>query len=283
MLRYSKAVSKAARVVAIGVGRNPNQSAIAVSFQSLAGGTGGVPLWTPIHKPGERVPASEGVLQRLRQIVLARQASALGLHPDPQIGEERHGALGADGMATLGWQAVDVALDVVERADAAQPLERDRRLRLLIDVVELASGMGPARGMDDPLSPLSRRRLRPGQRFVPGIAVGVDGAGKVAEVPGRSFSLAITAVPVERHEWPIARPGSFVDDVGPDAPGLCAPVPGCQHADRGVIGKDHRCGHDVAADGLGDRSQPPGGAPDPVAQRRPVDVDAAAAMIPAKR
>jgi len=49
MLRYSKAVSKAARMVEIGVGRNPNQSAIAVSFQSLAAGTGGVPLWTPIH------------------------------------------------------------------------------------------------------------------------------------------------------------------------------------------------------------------------------------------
>ena len=53
MLRYSKAVSKAARVVEIGVGRNPNQSAIAVSFQSLAGGTGGVPLWTPIHTYGD--------------------------------------------------------------------------------------------------------------------------------------------------------------------------------------------------------------------------------------
>ena len=49
MLRCSKAVSKAARMVKIGVGRNLNQSAIAVSFQSLAAGTGGVPLWTPIH------------------------------------------------------------------------------------------------------------------------------------------------------------------------------------------------------------------------------------------
>ena len=49
MLRYSKAVSKAARMVETGVGRNPNQSAIAASFQSLAGVTGGVPLWTPIH------------------------------------------------------------------------------------------------------------------------------------------------------------------------------------------------------------------------------------------
>ena len=38
-------------MVEIGVGRNPNQSAIAVSFQSLAAGTGGVPLWTPIHSP----------------------------------------------------------------------------------------------------------------------------------------------------------------------------------------------------------------------------------------
>ena len=51
MLRYSKVVSKAARVVEIGVGRKPNQSAIAVSFQSLAGGTGEAPLWTPIYRP----------------------------------------------------------------------------------------------------------------------------------------------------------------------------------------------------------------------------------------
>ena len=49
MLRYSKTVSKAAGVVEIGVGRNPNQSAITVYVQLLARGMGGVPRWTPIY------------------------------------------------------------------------------------------------------------------------------------------------------------------------------------------------------------------------------------------
>jgi hypothetical protein len=97
------------------------------------------------------------------------------------IGKQRHGALGADSVAALGRQPVDVALNVVEQADPAQPLGGDRRLRLLMDV-ELASGMGPARGMDDPLSPLSRRRLPPRQRFVAGVAFGVDASESLCRV-----------------------------------------------------------------------------------------------------
>lgn len=91
----------------------------------------------------ERVPASEGILQGLPQIVLARQAAAFGLHPSPHVGEKLCRAFGAHDAAALGWQAIDVALNIVERADAAQPFGRDRRLRL-VDVVELAPGMRPA-------------------------------------------------------------------------------------------------------------------------------------------
>jgi hypothetical protein len=98
------------------------------------------------------------------------------------IGKQRHGALGADSVAALGRQPVDVALNVVEQADPAQPLGGDRRLRLLMDVVELAPGMGPARRMDDPLSPLSRRRLPPRQRFVAGVAFGVDASESLCRV-----------------------------------------------------------------------------------------------------
>ena len=92
----------------------------------------------------------------------------------------------------------------------------------------------------------------------------------------RPLALAVGAVAVERRRRPGPGPGSGVDGVDPEARDPGPAEPGRQHVDRRVVGVQHRARHDVGADQLGQRCQPPGGMADPIGQGDAVDVDALA-------
>ena len=64
-------------------------------------------------------------MQRLRAYCsvferLVLPDKTLVFHPNPQVGEQRYGAFGADGPATLRPEPADFALDVVEHAVPTQ-------------------------------------------------------------------------------------------------------------------------------------------------------------------
>ena len=78
---------------------------------------------------------------------------------------------------------MSAGFDGVEFADAAQRLYRDRRVRGLRHVIELAPRVAPACGEHDVTF------LR--QRLEPGIAVDMKNAAEPLEMRGRTFAFAV--------------------------------------------------------------------------------------------
>ena len=75
---------------------------------------------------GERRPAAEHVVDRLGQIVVAREPGELGVQPGMEIGHQRRAVLLARGEACGGALAIDGTLDVEQRIEASHGLKRDR-------------------------------------------------------------------------------------------------------------------------------------------------------------
>src|SRR5262249_19241482 len=149
----------------------------------------------------------------------------------------QHASVLTDGQAPGGGKAVDLALDVEQRIDAPDRLQRDRRdvrrrsstpgiLRDVGELEELPAGMAPADGMRDPLRPAPWNI----ERVEATISVRLQDAGEVLQVPCRMLAPAVARGIVEGG-WrgdPTERP--VVPDIGPDAAG-----------DRLALGQDrHR-------------------------------------------
>ena len=108
-------------------------------------------------------PALEHVVDGAGDVAVARQLAPFLAHPGFQRGDQRRAVLLAHGQPLIGRQPVDGALDVEQGIDALHRLQRDRRddrwraaLGLAAgpgldigEIEELASGMGPARRLED--------------------------------------------------------------------------------------------------------------------------------------
>ena len=141
-------------------------------------------------------------------------------HPVFEIGDERRDALAAHREALGGRAAVDLALDVEDRVDALDRLERQRRddgelaARLGGDIgqhEELAPTMRPARGLGDrPRLAVCRRRA-----VEPGIGIGLQDPGIAGEMPLGMLAGAIARV--EEHRRRRSRPAErpVVAHIGP--------------------------------------------------------------------
>ncbi len=94
---------------------------------------------------GQRArPAGEGVADRGRQWALAGDAAELGFEPGLKPIEDRPARLEPRPAPLLGGPAADRFLHPVERGDPLQRLGGDRRSGRLVDLEELAPGMGAA-------------------------------------------------------------------------------------------------------------------------------------------
>ena len=87
----------------------------------------------------ERGPALEHVVDRLDEVVPARELSELRAHEGMEIVDQGAALRAARSQSLLRALAVDRALDLEQRVDAAHDLDRDRRQRDLL----LARGLAP--------------------------------------------------------------------------------------------------------------------------------------------
>jgi hypothetical protein len=95
--------------------------------------------------------------------------------------DDRLGARATNRKPLLRRLPASVRFDGVEFADPAQRLDRDRRVRGLCDVVELAARMAPASREND--VPSLRQRLKAG------IAVDMKNAAEPLEMRGWTFGF----------------------------------------------------------------------------------------------
>ena len=113
----------------------------------------------------------------------------LGAHPRFQLGHQRRAVLPTRGQAPLRALAVDRPLEVEQRVDPLDRLQRQRRDRRRVlaafgigrDISqdkELATRMSPTGCIDDP----ARLAIRPIQPVVSSKGVGLEDAGKADQV-----------------------------------------------------------------------------------------------------
>src|SRR5438552_3528870 len=115
-------------------------------------------------------------------------------------------------MTDLGRLAIDLGLDDVKLLDTPERLFGDWRLGRVVDIEEVAAGMGHAGNLSD------RRRLvalGSVQALITGIGVGVQEALVSGEVIARPLTLAIRAIAIECRRRSVPGPWSLVNDVGP--------------------------------------------------------------------
>ena len=99
-----------------------------------------------IQEPAERRPARERIADGLGQPAAVRNAAKLDFEPGLHRLDERPCVRLARSPACFGRLAADAFLDGIELGDPAQGLGGDRRAGGLVELIELASDVGPAGG-----------------------------------------------------------------------------------------------------------------------------------------
>src|SRR5579872_1466963 len=94
--------------------------------------------------------------ERTAHVGPGRQPLALGADEGFEVGDQRFGALLADGATLVGGRATDLLLDGVETGNALQDLVADRRADFRDRLDHFAPAVAPAIG--EPGSRLAYRR-----------------------------------------------------------------------------------------------------------------------------
>ena len=168
-----------------------------------------------VQEAGQTMPARQRVPDRFGERAASRQQRKLRLEPGAQGVDDRLGARATNRKPLRRRLTVSVRFDGVEFADPAQRLDRDRRVRGLRHVVELASRMAPACGEND--VPFVRQRLEPG------VAVDMENAAEPLEMRGWTFGFAVRRIQDRPRPAAPARPRLFARGRRPTAvPSWCA-------------------------------------------------------------
>src|SRR5215813_7949462 len=213
------------------------------------------------------IPTAEAVLECLAERALQRQPLAFALEPSLERGQERHGTGLPLGEPDVGGLAVDLSLDGIERAYPAQRFLRDRRLGCVENVEEVSAGMRHA------------LHVRDARQRVAGIGICLQKAGEAGEVLRGALALSIRAIAVEGGRRTLTRPGSLIDGIDPNSAGGRAALPRRQNLNGRVIGVDDRRAHDISADHLDQRRDPPSEVAHPVGHDHALDLDAVIALV----
>ena len=195
-----------------------------------------------------------------------RQLRRLLAHIGHKIVDQCPALRSADGQALLGALAIDFALDLKQRVDAAHDLDGDRRernlglsaglaARVLLDVgenEELAPRMRPARRLPDRAG-LAVREI---ELVVAVVGVGLKDAGVANEMRLRMLAAPVARVVEDRGRRPGAAERLIVADVDPEPAGV------------GLAFGQHRHGRVVAVQALGGHDMGLDQAPKRIERRR---------------
>ena len=214
--------------------------------------------------------ADEGVADGGRQRGLGRQGGELGGEPGLEVVEDGTGVGLAQARPLLGRPAARRLLDRVELGDASDRLLGDRGALRAMDAGELAPDVGQAGDLTDGVLPVQLSEAR--------VVVRVHPAGE-----GLQMALRVLALPVGRELVPgrgrrRPAPGPLVADVDPHPCGGGPAAAGGEHGDGGVVREERPAAERVPPDGGGERLQERRRAPDPVRQRRAVEIEPVASV-----
>ena len=182
------------------------------------------------------------------------------------------------GAPLVGVAAVDGALDLEQRIEAPDSLQRDRRDRFaflalpggFLDVSQLEEAppcMGEAK----------RRRnrqhllLRVEQRLEAVVAVGLQDAGEGGQMPLRVFAASDARSVIDRRRRRRPGEGTVIAHIGPDPPGRALALR--QDADSGVVAMQALGREHMAFDQVEERHDGERPVADLVGQRRQRQVD----------
>ena len=182
----------------------------------------------------------------------------------PQRGEQRRALGHASRQAGIGWLAADRCLDRIQRRDALQRLQRQRRLRGRVHVEEVPPRVRPARRLG---------HAAVIQAGISGIAVRLQDAAERCQVRPRMLAFAIGTVAIQHRRRRLAAERPVIAHVAPQPPRLGLAAAGIQHRHRGVVGMHPFRRHDVRADRLDQRTHQPRRLSHPVGQGRAIQVD----------
>ena len=138
-----------------------------------------------VEEAGEVVPAPEHVVDRLQDLGGAREGFALAQQPGVHVIEEWFALFLAHGAPLVGAAAIDGALDLEQRIDASDRLQRDRRDRfallafpgVFLDVSQLEEAP-PRVGEAKRRRNRQRFLLRVEQRLESVVAIGLQDTGE---------------------------------------------------------------------------------------------------------
>ncbi len=216
-----------------------------------------------IKEQGEGHPTLQDVIHRLGEIVAARQLWAVLEHPGFKISDQRRAQFLPHLPPPFDTLAVDRALDLEQRVDAPDRLQRQRRDHTRRFSLRPCGGRWlrcrPARRMADERAPSSRLddRRRPALGFVqfvvPGIGIGLKDAGIAGEVLNRMCTAAVARIVEHRGRRRRAAERPVVAHINPTSAEIgLAPR---QYRHRRVVAVQSFGGKDMRLDPLDQRRQ----------------------------
>lgn len=155
----------------------------------------------------KRPPVIERIPDRLGDGRLARYAPAFGLQPGVERVEYRARFGLPDRLAHSRQFTANARFDGIQLTDPAQRFGGHRRGVHLMQIVEFAPHVRPARGFTD--SPVGVKRVETG------VGIGLQDACEGLEVALRVLALAVRRVGKPDRRWIVAARRSIVANIGP--------------------------------------------------------------------
>ena len=180
----------------------------------------------------QAVPVAVDVAELFAKAGFGGDAGALMGQPLAEIGDKRGGLCLANGEAFFGRLTPYAGFNLVDLGDAAQALGGDLGAVFLIDVVQLAAGMGPAIGQRQ------RRAARAaglGQGVISGIAVHLQDAIEANQDLHRMAAAAPRRIGEDDRRGIGPIPTTVISGQRPQVASLRLARPGVKHRSAGLV------------------------------------------------
>lgn len=187
---------------------------------------------------------------------------------DLQSVDDRLGERPSRGQPVRRRLNTHLRFDGIEAGDPTQSLVRQRRIRGLHNLIQLASYMGPPGGEHDVAS--CRQPLEAG------IAIDVQHSLEVFQMRYPAVPPSVRREDVDRRGWRRSAPWPLVTRIDPKPPGLRSSAAWIEDRHWRVVGEQMIGGEHVLAQAIVQRLEPPARAADPAGESRALQFDTVA-------